>query len=153
MSDPLSFDDTSPRWALPFLFAGQAQKEVFVNEALSRLDALLHPVVEGRRSDPPTSPQEGETWIVGHGATGEWSGHDDALACRQSGQWLFVSPRESMTSHDRSTKTKWVYKTSGWVAAPAAVSPSGGSTIDSEARAAIGLIVAALSHYGLMSQN
>ena len=31
--------DGTPRWALPFLFAGQAQKEMFHNEALVRIDA------------------------------------------------------------------------------------------------------------------
>ena len=152
MSDPLSFDDTSPRWALPFLFAGQAQKEIFVNEALSRLDMLLHPLVEGRRSDPPASPQQGETWIVDSGASGAWSGHDAELACRQSGHWAFATPQIGMTAHDRVTGERWLY-VEAWEAAPAAVTVSGGATVDAEARAAIHAIVAALSHYGLMSQS
>ncbi|MXP11013.1 DUF2793 domain-containing protein [Pseudoblastomonas halimionae] len=152
MSDSLSFDDTSPRWALPFLFAGQAQKEIFVNEALSRLDMLLHPLVEGRRSNPPASPQEGEAWIVDSGASGTWAGHDAEIACRQSGNWVFAAPQVGMTVHDRSTGERWIY-VEAWEAAPAAVTVSGGSTVDVEARAAIGAIVAALSHYGLMCQS
>ena len=38
--------DGTPRWALPFLFAGQAQKEMFHNEALVRIDALVHGIAQ-----------------------------------------------------------------------------------------------------------
>ncbi len=44
MSDPVQFEGATPRFALPLLFAGQAQKEFFVNEALLRADMVLHGV-------------------------------------------------------------------------------------------------------------
>jgi hypothetical protein len=43
MSDPLTFENSSPRFGLPFLYVGQAQKEFYVNEALARHSiALCH---------------------------------------------------------------------------------------------------------------
>ena len=38
-------DDSTARLALPFLAPGQAQKELYHNEALSRLDLLVQTVV------------------------------------------------------------------------------------------------------------
>lgn len=152
MTDPLTFADSSPRWSLPLLFAGQAQKEIFVNEALARLDALLHAVVEGEAATPPASPVEGEAWIVGSGASGAWLLQDGTLACRQSGQWLFLAPTEGMLAFDRGAGQRRLFS-GGWSAAPTVPAATGGTTIDTEARAAIGAIVAALSHYGLISES
>lgn len=38
MTEPVVFTSASPRFAIPLLFAGQAQKEVFVNEAHLRTE-------------------------------------------------------------------------------------------------------------------
>ena len=40
----MTTNDT-PRWSLPLLAAGQAQKEMTHNEALSLLDLVVHPCV------------------------------------------------------------------------------------------------------------
>ena len=55
MIEPIVFDATTPRHAMPFLIPGQAQKEMFVNESLALIDMLLHPVVTGSATAPPTS--------------------------------------------------------------------------------------------------
>ena len=68
-------DDHSARLALPYLAAGQMQKHVTVNEALTRLDALVQTVVVSRTTAAqPGVPADGALWILPAGATGaNWS--------------------------------------------------------------------------------
>jgi hypothetical protein len=83
-----SFIDTSPNLALPYLLANQAQKHVTVNEALRRLDALVQlSVLSANLTAPPTSPADGDRYIVPAGATGAWAGADTSLAAWQDGVW------------------------------------------------------------------
>ncbi|WP_271078928.1 DUF2793 domain-containing protein [Aurantiacibacter sp. MUD61] len=149
MTEAVSFPSTTPRFSLPNLFAAQAQKEVFVNEALARLDMLLHPVVQGISNDPPTAPAEGKSWIVGSAPSGDWAGHEDAIASFQSGNWLFAAPAHGMIVHDLAAAANARFE-NGWSYASTIAAPSGGSTQDAEARAAIGALIAALVTAGIL---
>lgn len=148
MPDPL-FDISTPRLALPLLFAGQSQKEGFVNEAAARIDALLHGTIEGEASAPPVSPIDGQNWLVGASPTGEWSGHGGKIAARQAGNWLFFEPRDGMRLLNRANGQEIRYQ-SGWQAPPRPAAPSGGTTIDAEARSAVAAILACLTQAGLI---
>lgn len=97
MSDPIVFEGASPRFALPMLFAGQAQKEVYVNEAHARIDALMHCAIEGLANTAPATPANGTVWLINTAPTGEWAGQAGKLACRQDGMWVFVSPKDGMS--------------------------------------------------------
>ena len=141
------FDSTSPRFGLPLLFAGQAQKEVFVNEAHALTDMLLHCAVQGESEVPPVEPAEGDTWLVGEEPTGAWTGQAGKLAGWQSGNWLFAAPREGMRVFDLSTGQDRRY-TSEWTAPATPSVPAGGAVVDAEARAAIAALVAALQQSG-----
>jgi hypothetical protein len=148
MTDPISFASATPRYALPLLFGGQSQKEFYVNEAHALTDALLHAACEGEAGDPPATPAEGETWLVASGATGDWTGEDGKLASRQAGNWLFAAPNDGMRLFDRSTGQILLYR-GGWQRPPAPSAPTGGTIIDTEARAAIADLVAALVDAGI----
>jgi hypothetical protein len=148
MPDPISFDSVSPRFGLPMLFAGQAQKEFYVNEAHSLIDALIHAAIEGVASTPPTSPAEGQSWLVGASPLGAWSGHAGALASWQGGNWLFTSPRDGMRLLDRSNGQDMRFFGS-WQSATPPPAPSGGTTIDAQARVAIGQLISALCAAGI----
>ena len=148
MTDPISFTSTTPRYGLPLLFAGQSQKEFYVNEAHALTDALLHPACEGEASDPPPTPSEGETWLVAAGATGDWAGADGKIASRQSGNWLFSTPGDGMRLLDRSTGQMLLYR-GGWQRPSVPAAPTGGTTVDAEARAVVADLITALASAGI----
>lgn len=148
MPDPISFTTASPRHRLPLLFAGQAQKEFYVNEAFARIDALLHAAIEGTADDPPASPAEGECWLVGPAPSGSWLGHAGELACLVADSWIFAAARDGMRLLDVSSGQMLLYR-GGWSAANAPIPPSGGATVDAEARAAIVELIDALADAGI----
>lgn len=84
----------TPRLSLPLIAAGQVQKHVTHNDALTRLDALVHLVVDSRSETvPPAAPTELSAYIVPPGATGAFAGRTDQLALYEDGGWTFLVPR------------------------------------------------------------
>jgi len=150
MTDTISFDTATPRFALPLLFAGQAQKEFYVNEAHALVDALLHCVVEGTANTPPAAAVDGTAWLVGSAPTDAWAGQAGAIAARQSGTWLFVAPRDGLRVLNRLTGQDMRFH-GGWQNPVRPAQPAGGTTVDNEARVAISQLLSALSMAGIFS--
>ena len=148
MSDPV-FDNRTARFELPLLFAGQSQKEVFVNEVAARIDALLHGAIEGEQAIPPATPVDGQAWLVASGASGEWTGQAGKIAARQAGNWLYAVPRDGIKLLNRATGQEIRYS-GGWKAALRPAAPSGGAVVDVEARTAIAAILTALTTAGIV---
>lgn len=152
MSDPVTFESTSPRYALPLLYSGQAQKEAFVNEAFAVTDALLHCNIEGESDTPPGTPVDGQNWLVAAEATGDWVGQEQALACRQAGNWIFIQPRDGMRVFDISSGQEQLFF-GAWTKASSFVEPQGGTTVDVEARTAIADLIAGLRALGIFPSD
>ncbi|MGV3651613.1 MAG: DUF2793 domain-containing protein [Devosia sp.] len=92
--------DQTPRLGLPYIMAAQSLKHITHNEALQRLDALVHLAVSDRdRAVPPSAPEEGDRHIVGAGAGEGWAGQSGRLAVRQGGGWVFYVPRAGWRAH------------------------------------------------------
>jgi len=162
--------ETTARFALPFILPGQAQKEAYHNEALARLDVMVHAAVEGEGpAQPPSDPAAGQCWIVPSGAEGAWTGRDGAIAGWTSGGWRFVAPTDGITVWDKAAGVSKRWTGGDWnggelicarvivedhqVVGPrhaAIASPAGGTTIDVEARDAIEAIIATLMSHGLI---
>lgn len=142
----------TPAHGLPYLYPGQAQKEPFVNEALARLDALVHPLVLGELAAPPNTPTSGDCYIVAGPATGVWTSHEGALATWAETQWLFAEPREGMRVHDAASGGLLVFTVAqGWRGASVPALPTGGATQDTEARAVLSEVVTKLHALGIFS--
>jgi hypothetical protein len=159
------------RLGIPLISPGQAQNELDHNDAIQTLEALVAPSVEEPpRVSPPASPALGACYIIAAGATGAWSGKQDYLACFTAGGWRFIAPIEGMTAYVRSTSVWAVYRGTAWELGvlrgsalniggqqvvgsrgAAIASPTGGTTVDVEGRAAISAILAALRAHGLIA--
>jgi hypothetical protein len=161
--------ESTARFGLPFILPGQAQKEVFHNEALAALDGLIHPAVSGAAASPPANQEEGACWIVAAPASGEWANQAGRLALRTAGGWRFLAPVMGMSVWDAGAGHARHWSGTGWSDGRVPVagimvggeqvvgprlgpvpSPSGGTTIDVEARAAVAAIIVALKTHGLI---
>lgn len=158
------------RFALPFLVPGQAQKEWFHNEALRRLDMIVAATVEGAvTATPPDNPIAGACYLVGEGATGAWVGKDGMIAGDGEGGWRFVAPAEGMRALRRDNGEFLAFRNGEWEGGivraseirvgdqavvrerqAAITDPAGGATVDTEGRAAITAILAAMRAHGLI---
>lgn len=152
MSDPIAFETATPRLALPLLFAGQAQKEFTVNEALLRADLALHCTVEAEVAVPPATPLAGQAWLVANNPSGAFAGHASAIAGFTSGGWRFIAARTGLRVYDK-TSACFRHYTVSWQRCVAPATPSGGTTIDQEARTAIGNILEKLMTAGILATS
>lgn len=163
--------DMTPRWGLPLLFAGQAQKELFHNEALTRIDMLLHGKAESADlADAPALPSIGTCWIVGADPSGEWAGREGAVACWTEGGWRFAEPAAGLVLWVADRGHAMCHDGAEWRAAnarsdglyvndvrvvgsrqAAIASPSEGTVVDDEARVAIEAILDVLRTHGLIA--
>ncbi len=159
------------RLKLPLLAAAQAQKEVTHNEALALADIAVQTVVQSvAPASVPATPVIGQCWIVGASPTGAWAGHAGAIAAWTSGGWRFVAPFEGMQAWSIADGTTVRRTTAAWLVGdltaatlsvagnqvvgtrrPRVLAPTGGSTIDSQARTTLAALIAGLEAHGLFS--
>lgn len=161
--------NATDRFQLPYILPGQAQKEFFHNEALVLLDAALHCAVEtAPAAAAPAAPSPGQSWIVGDAATGAWAGKDGQIASFTQGGWRFIAAQPGMAAWNKAAGLWLIFDGIAWSEGalpatalvingrqvvgprrPAIASPSGGVTIDVEARAAIDELIATFMSHGL----
>jgi GH24 family phage-related lysozyme (muramidase) len=94
----------------------QAQKEVTVNQALTRIDSILNAGVISRGvSTPPGSPASGDLYIVAASPTGAWSGQTNKLAYYDQ-IWRFITPHEGISLWVNDEDRIYTYDGTSWIA-------------------------------------
>ena len=151
MPDPISFPSTTRHTDLPLLFAGQSQKEFFLNQSLVTIDALLIRSVESVLNAPPENALEGDCYLVGATPTGDWTGQGENLAIGIGESWTFVEPIEGMELFDRAAGHKLIYR-SQWFEPIAPSQLEGGAVVDVEARAFISALANTLKTAGILAE-
>jgi hypothetical protein len=105
----------------------QAQKEVTVNEALPRIDAVLNTgAISQATNTPPVTPDTGDLYIVGSSPTDEWAGKAKQIAYYDQA-WRFITPNEGMSLWINDEDVFYHYNGTDWVVA--ASGGGGGGTI------------------------
>ena len=141
------------RFEIPLLAAGQSHKELFHNEALARIDFLVHPTVQAIETDPTAIvPIAGQSWLVGPGALNAWLDHDDQIAGWSGNGWLFIRPQALMRVFIEAHDSFAVYRDS-WQLTDGIANPAAGAVVDTEARQAIDSILAALQEQGILPSS
>lgn len=110
-------DDFTARLNLPYLAAGQMQKHVTLNTALTRLDALLQTaVVSATTAVQPSAPFDGDLYILPQGADGgAWSGQPAGALMRfEAGGWSRVATEPGLIALVLDAGKLMVREADGW---------------------------------------
>lgn len=108
--------DATTHLLLPYILAAQAQKHVTHNEALRLLDGLVQlSVLDRDLTTPPGNPTDGDRYIVGSGASGDWMGWDLNVALWTDGAWLRLPPRTGWRAWIEDENVLLVYDGSSWI--------------------------------------
>lgn len=100
---------------LPYLAPSQAQKHVTYNAAIQLLDVLVQTSAESRfLTAPPVAPVAGDSYIVGAGATGDWTGESNSVAVFNGSFWDFYEPKTGWRVWVQSEGAEAVFDGTTW---------------------------------------
>lgn len=106
----------TPNLALPYIAPGQALKHITLNEALRRLDALIHmSVISHELTAPPLSPGNEDRYLVPVGASGIWTDRTGDIAVFRDGEWDFITPLEGWTIWSKTNNQFHVWDGNHWI--------------------------------------
>ncbi len=104
----------TPRLSMPYLVAGQAQKEISHNDALNDMDSLAQmSVINKTTATPPATPAEGDSYIIASSPTGAWAGNANAVVSYYSG-WRIKTPKAGWLAYVQAEGVFYLYDGSAW---------------------------------------
>lgn len=86
---------------------------------LRGVDLLVQPsVLSATLATPPSTPADGDAYIVAASPTGAWTGYTNAIARWSAvlGAWEFLAPKNGWQVYDINAKDIKQYTASGWIA-------------------------------------
>lgn len=105
---------TTTHLGITLVEQSQAQKEVTVNQAFTRIDALMNTGAKSRTTNtPPGSPASGDMYIVGSSPTGAWAGQPQKIAYFDQ-VWKFITPSEGINLWVNDEDKNYVYDGTNW---------------------------------------
>lgn len=108
----------TPNLTLPYFDPEQGELDASYNEALATLDALVMlSVLDRDLSAPPTSPAEGDRYLVKTPGSGGFAGWGNQIVYFSEGEWLHYPPRAGWLCHVRDESVLLMWNGSAWVAA------------------------------------
>lgn len=118
------------QFGLPLLAAAQAQKHVTVNEALAVVDAIAQLRLQSTtQSVAPTTPVDGDAYVVAPGSIGDWLGQDGKVAIATNGYWRFLTPKVGWQAFNVETGANVLFDGTNWLDSTLAATQQGSGTI------------------------
>lgn len=107
----------SPRLTLPYIEQNQAQKEITHADALNILDGLVQSVVRGiGQNIPPTTPVNGDLFVVGATPIGAWAGQANKIAHYVGTGWQFRTAFNGTLVYSREVDALYYFNGTSWLA-------------------------------------
>lgn len=107
---------TTTHLGITLVEQAQASKEITVNTALTRIDAVLNTGAKDKDlATPPGSPAAGDVYIVAASPTGAWAGQTGKIAYYDQ-IWRFITPNEGMSLWVNDEDLIYTYTGSAWAA-------------------------------------
>jgi hypothetical protein len=120
----------TPKLGMTLMATNMASKEMVFNNALLLMDALFgRSVLSATTATPPSSPSDGDAYIVPASPTGAWAGRANAIAVYSSG-WQFVSPPVNMELKAMDTSAYWTWNGTAWANTTGSVVPTNFKDMD-----------------------
>lgn len=108
--------DKTPNLHLPYILSSQAQKHITHNDAIRALDALVHlSVLSNDLTVPPSTPSEGDRYIVHSNPSNEWIGQDNKIAAWQDGTWQFYAPQKGWVCWIENDENLLAFNGLNWI--------------------------------------
>lgn len=71
-------------------------------------------VVNQTTNTPPSSPSDGDAYIIGTSPTGAWSGNARKIAIYEGSAWVIYSPQPGWQVYDRAQFASFIYDSGVW---------------------------------------